>query len=66
MKVFRCQLPRDNPFYSSERPKYDGNDKPVGTGGQFYSASFLFLMGEFYFILLEPSIAFMNVLGDQE
>lgn len=33
VKVFRCRLPHINPFYSSECPKYDGSDKPTGTGG---------------------------------
>ncbi|CAI8614898.1 unnamed protein product [Vicia faba] len=32
VKVFRCQLPRINPFYLSECPKYDGNDIPTGSG----------------------------------
>ncbi|KAK9282082.1 hypothetical protein L1049_004994 [Liquidambar formosana] len=31
VKVFCCQLPRFNPYYSSEPPRYDGSDKPSGT-----------------------------------
>ncbi|KAK7860387.1 hypothetical protein CFP56_039640 [Quercus suber] len=32
VKIFRCQLPRFNPFYPSEPPRCDGTDKPSGTG----------------------------------
>lgn len=32
VKVFRCQMPLTNPFYSSNNPKYDGTDKPLGLG----------------------------------
>lgn len=33
IKVFRGQLPRDNQFYSSEAPKNNGSDKPLGSAG---------------------------------
>uniref|UniRef100_A0A2P2KNH5 MYND-type domain-containing protein n=1 Tax=Rhizophora mucronata TaxID=61149 RepID=A0A2P2KNH5_RHIMU len=32
VKVFRCQLPCINPFYSSEPPRHNGTDKPSGPG----------------------------------
>lgn len=32
VKVFRCQLLRSNPYYSSEPPKCNGTDKPSGPG----------------------------------
>ncbi|KDP33257.1 hypothetical protein JCGZ_13097 [Jatropha curcas] len=32
VKVFRCQLPCSNPFYSSKPPRLDGTDKPSNPG----------------------------------
>ncbi|XP_062155616.1 uncharacterized protein LOC133863605 isoform X1 [Alnus glutinosa] len=37
VKVFRCQLPRFNPFYQSKPPRHDGTDKPAGTGAALCS-----------------------------
>ncbi|WCJ34691.1 Programmed cell death protein 2 [Euphorbia peplus] len=32
VKVFRCQLPRSNPYYPSAPPRHDGTDKPCKSG----------------------------------
>ncbi|KAJ0797192.1 putative programmed cell death protein [Helianthus annuus] len=37
VKVFRSQLPHHNQFYSSEPPKNDGSDKPLGTAAPLCS-----------------------------
>ncbi|XP_059625631.1 uncharacterized protein LOC132268803 [Cornus florida] len=37
VKVFRCQLARSNPFYSTDPPRNDGTDKPSGIGASLCS-----------------------------
>lgn len=32
LKVFRCQLARENPFYPVDPPKHDGHDAPLSSG----------------------------------
>lgn len=32
VKVFRCQLARENPFYPVDPPKHDGHDAPLSSG----------------------------------
>ncbi|ONI29306.1 hypothetical protein PRUPE_1G192100 [Prunus persica] len=67
VKVCRCQLPCDNPFYSSEPPKKDSTDTPlasyVGSGNAVafatgkvkilrYSVS-----AQFFGVILAPSLS---------
>jgi len=33
VKVFRCQLPHGNPFYSRECPQYNESHTPASCGG---------------------------------
>lgn len=57
VKVFRCQLPRINPLYSSESPKSDGSSEPAGSGGQFTQFRYHYYYYYYYniIILLQPT-----------
>ncbi|KAB2601867.1 programmed cell death protein 2-like [Pyrus ussuriensis x Pyrus communis] len=60
VKAFRCQLPCDNPFYSSKPPKKDSTDDPLMAG-----AWAVFLLVEMKVVLCTLLPPFFPMIGEK-